>query len=175
MVAKLPQKRTRQYIYDLLTKLKIQFKHIERIVERRGGMVDFTCNTIGQAQHLAAALLSHKDVEFATTVLSEYTVIKVHWVPGRFPNERIISAIERHHGKVHETRILRDRYGFGDGRRTYRVKTDDLKESSKETLSATSTVQITVSDVGAQIIAQSVTPNQRNKNKLIPFYFNTVC
>jgi len=46
------------------------------------------------------------------------------------------------------------------------------KESSKETLSATSTVQITVSDVGAQIIAQSVTPNQRNKNKLIRFYFN---
>jgi len=47
------------------------------------------------------------------------------------------------------------------------------KESSKEILSATtSKVQITVSDVGAQTIAQSVTPNQRNKNKLIPFYFN---
>jgi len=45
------------------------------------------------------------------------------------------------------------------------------KESSKETLSAKSKVQITVSDVGAQTIAQSVTPNQRNKNKLIPFYF----
>jgi len=47
------------------------------------------------------------------------------------------------------------------------------KESSKETLSVTtSKVQITVSDVGAQAIAQSMTPNQRNKNKLIPFYFN---
>jgi len=47
------------------------------------------------------------------------------------------------------------------------------KESSKEILSATtSKVHITVSDVGAQTIAQSVTPNQRNKNKLIPFYFN---
>ena len=47
------------------------------------------------------------------------------------------------------------------------------KESSKETLSATtSKVQITVSDVGAQTIAQSVTPNQRNKKKLISFYFN---
>jgi len=45
------------------------------------------------------------------------------------------------------------------------------KESSKETLSAiTSEVQITVNDVGAQTIAQSVTPNQRNKTKLIPFY-----
>jgi len=46
------------------------------------------------------------------------------------------------------------------------------KESSKETLSATSKVQATVSDAGAQNTAQSVTPNQRNKNKLIPFYFN---
>jgi len=47
------------------------------------------------------------------------------------------------------------------------------KESSKETLSATtSKVQITVSDVGALTIAQSVTPNQRNKNKLIPLYFS---
>jgi len=47
------------------------------------------------------------------------------------------------------------------------------KESSKETLSATtSKVQITVSDVGAQNMVQSVTTNQRNKNKLIPFYFN---
>ena len=47
------------------------------------------------------------------------------------------------------------------------------KESNKETLSATtSKVQITVSDAGAQTIPQSVTPNQRNKNKLIPFYFN---
>jgi len=40
------------------------------------------------------------------------------------------------------------------------------KERSKETLNATaSKVQINVSDVGAQTIAQSVTPNQRNKNK----------
>jgi len=47
------------------------------------------------------------------------------------------------------------------------------KESSKETLSATtSKVQITVSDIDAQNMAQWVTPNQRNKNKLIPFYFN---
>jgi len=47
------------------------------------------------------------------------------------------------------------------------------KGSSKETLSATtSKVQITVSDVGSQTIAQSVTPNQRDKNKLIPFYIS---
>jgi len=38
------------------------------------------------------------------------------------------------------------------------------KESSKETLSATtSKVQITVSDAGAQNMAQSVTPNHRKR------------
>lgn len=99
VVAKLPQKRTRQYIYDLLTKLKIPFKHIESIVEKGGGLVDFTCSTVGEAQHLAAAMQRHKDVEFVRMVLSEFTDVKVHWVPGRFPNERIIAAIERHHGK----------------------------------------------------------------------------
>jgi len=31
-------------------------------------------------------------------------------------------------------------------------------------------IQITVSDVGVQTIVQSVTPNQRNKNKLIPLH-----
>jgi len=36
----------------------------------------------------------------------------------------------------------------------------------------TSKVQITASDVGAQTVAQSVTLNQHNKNKLIPLYFN---
>jgi len=45
------------------------------------------------------------------------------------------------------------------------------KESSKETMSATTRkIQITVSDVGVQTIVQSVTPNQRNKNKLIPLH-----
>jgi len=51
----------------------------------------------------------------------------VHWIPGRLPNSRIIAAIERHHGKVHERKLLRDRQGIADGRRLYRLKTDDLK------------------------------------------------
>jgi len=127
VVAKLPLKRTRQYIYDLLTKVSYPFKNIESIVERRGGMVDFTCGTVDQAKHLAASLERHKGVEFARLVYSEYTDVKVHWVPGRFPNHRIVSAIEKFHGKVHESRMLRDRHGVADGRRLYRVKTEDLK------------------------------------------------
>jgi len=127
VVAKLPLKRTRQYIYDLLSKVNYPFKNIECIVERRGGMVDFTCGTVDQAKHLAASLERHKGVEFARLVYSEYTDVKVHWVPGRFPNHRIVSAIEKFHGKVHESRMLRDRHGIADGRRLYRVKTEDLK------------------------------------------------
>jgi len=127
VVAKLPLKRTRQYIYDLLTKVNYTFKNIESIVERRGGMVDFTCGTVDQAKHLAASLERHRGVEFARLVYSEYTDVKEHWVPGRFPNHRIVSAIEKFHGKVHESRMLRDRHGIADGRRLYRVKTEDLK------------------------------------------------
>ena len=127
VVAKLPQKRTRQYIYDLLTKISFPFKNIESIVERRGGMVDFTCETIHQAKLLATALQRHKEVEFARLVNSEFTDVKLHWVPGRFPNQKIVDAIERFHGKVYDSRMLRDRHGVADGRRLYKVKSEDLK------------------------------------------------
>ena len=86
VTAKLPQKRTRQYIYDLLTKTNFPIKNIESIVERRGGLVDFMCGTVPQAKQLAAALRRHHGVEFARHVLSEYTDIKVHWIPGCFTN-----------------------------------------------------------------------------------------
>jgi len=127
VTAKLPQKKARQYIYDLLTKIKFPMMRIESIVERRGGLVDFTCQTVSQVKQLAVALRGHQGVEFARLVLFEFTDIKVHWIPGRFPNSRIIAAIERHHGKVYETKLLRGRQGIADGRRLYRVKTDDLK------------------------------------------------
>jgi len=50
VVAKFPQKRTRQYIYDMVNNIKFPFKNVESIVERRGGMVDFTCQTKNQAK-----------------------------------------------------------------------------------------------------------------------------
>jgi len=127
VIAKHQQKRTRQYIHDLLTKIKFPIVRIESIVQRRGGLADFTCQTVSQAKQLAIALRGHLGVEFAQRVLTEFTDIKVHWIPGRFPNSRIIAAMERHHGKVHETKILRDRHGIANGSRLYRVKTDDLK------------------------------------------------
>jgi len=128
VVAKFPQKRTRQYIYDMLNKIKFPFKNVESIVERRGGMVFFTCQTKNQAKQLSAALECHRDVECARLVLSDYTDVKIHWIPERFPNQKIVAAIERHHGKIYEHRIMKVRYGIADGRRLYRLKTDDLKQ-----------------------------------------------
>jgi len=90
-------------------------------------MVYFPAGTIDQAKQLAIVLERHKGVEFAPLVYSEYTDVQVHWVPGRFPHHRILAAIEQFHGKVHETCMLRDRHGIADGRRLYRVKTEDLK------------------------------------------------
>ena len=112
----------------MLNKIKFPFKNVESIVERRGGMEDFTCQTKNQTKQLAAALECHSDVQFARLVRSDYTDVKIHWIPGRFPNQKIVAAIERHHGKVYEHRILKDRYGIADGRRLYRLKTDDLKQ-----------------------------------------------
>jgi len=72
VTAKLPQKRTRQCIYDLLTKIKFPITRIESIVERIGGLVDFTCQTVSKAKQLAVALRGHQGVEFVRLVLSEY-------------------------------------------------------------------------------------------------------
>ena len=44
VMAKWPEKRSRQYIYDLLQNVKFNIGQLEAIVERRGGMVDFTCS-----------------------------------------------------------------------------------------------------------------------------------
>ena len=41
-MAKLPEERKREYIYDLLQKVKMNISQLETIVERRGGMMDFT-------------------------------------------------------------------------------------------------------------------------------------
>jgi len=61
VMAKLPEKRTRQYIYDLLQKVKFDILHLEAIVERRGGMVDFTCSWNESAQLLVKLLSPIKE------------------------------------------------------------------------------------------------------------------
>jgi len=52
----------------IVDKNRFPFKNLESIVERRGRMVDFTCETFSQEKQLASALEKHKDVEFARLV-----------------------------------------------------------------------------------------------------------
>jgi len=127
VMAKLPEKRSRQYIYDLLQKVKFNICQLEAIVERRGGMVDFTCSCKEAAQLLVKLLSPLKEVGFVRLFDPEFTDIKVHWVPHRFPNSEMIKTIEERHGKVYFTKALQDKNGLYDGRRIYKLRTADLK------------------------------------------------
>ena len=53
---KMPEKRSREYIYQLLEKIRFTLIEIEGIVKRRVGMVDSTCSSRKSAVALAEAL-----------------------------------------------------------------------------------------------------------------------
>jgi len=53
---KLPHKRSREYIYQLLEKVRFPIQEIDGLIEKRGNMVEFTCNTRRAAETLAEAL-----------------------------------------------------------------------------------------------------------------------
>jgi len=63
-MAKLPEKRSRQFIYDLLQKVKLNIGQLEVIVERRGGIVDFTCSCKGSDELLVKLLSPMTEVGF---------------------------------------------------------------------------------------------------------------
>ena len=125
--AKLPDKRSREYIYQLLEKVKFPLKDIDGIIEKRAGMVDFTCTTRQTAEKLADVLSTRKEVTFARVRDPEYTDIKFHWVPADFPDERIREVLQRHYGEIRYSRILKDRRGKADGRRFYNVQTEKVE------------------------------------------------
>jgi len=79
--AKLPHKRSREYIYQLLEKVHFPIQEIDGLIEKRGNMVEFTCNTRRAAETLAEALSTRDEVAFARVRDAEYTVVKFHWVP----------------------------------------------------------------------------------------------
>jgi len=63
--AKLPNKRSREYIYQFLENVNFPIQEIDGVIEKRRNMVDFTCKTRRSAEHLAAALPARKEVTFA--------------------------------------------------------------------------------------------------------------
>jgi len=123
--AKLPDKRSREYIYQLLEKVKFP---LDGIVEKRARMVDFTCTTRQTAEKLADVLSTRKEVSFARVRDPEYTDIKSQWVPADFSDERIREVLQQHYGEIWYSCILKDRRGKADGRRFYNVQTEKLKQ-----------------------------------------------
>jgi len=125
--AKLPHERSREYIYQLLEKVRFPIQEIDGLIEKRGNMVEFTCNTRRGAENLAEALSTRDEVAFARVRGPEYTDVKFHWVPSDFPDEKIKGVIFRMYGDIRYSRILKDRRGKADGRRIYNIKTEKLK------------------------------------------------
>jgi len=85
---KLPNKRSWEYIYQLLEKANFPLQKIDGIIEKRGKMVDFRCKTRRSAENLAEALSTHEEVTFARVRDLEYTDVKFHWVPSDFPYKK---------------------------------------------------------------------------------------
>ena len=65
--AKLPHKRSRECIYQLLEKVHFPIQEIDGVIEKRGNMVDFTCKTRRTAENLAEALSTRDGVPFRTS------------------------------------------------------------------------------------------------------------
>jgi len=125
--AKLPHKRSREYINQLLEKVHFPIQEIDGVIEQRGNMVDFTCKTRQAAENLAEALSTRDEVAFARVRDPEYTDVKFHWVRSDFPEQKIKGVIFRMYGEIRYSRILKDRRGKADGRRIYNIKTEKLK------------------------------------------------
>ena len=60
-----PEKRSREYMYQLLEKIRFPLIEIEGIAERRAVTVDFRCSSRKSAVALAEALSTRHEVSFA--------------------------------------------------------------------------------------------------------------
>ena len=71
-----PEKRSREYMYQLLEKIRFPLIEIEGIAERRAVMVDFRCSSRKSAVALAEALSTWHEVSFAKVRDREYIDVK---------------------------------------------------------------------------------------------------
>jgi len=119
--AKLIAKPSREYIYELLTKMRFPLIKIETIIERRGNTVDFTCKDRISAESLQRLLDKHPNVREARLFESEFIDVKLTGVPHRLPDGKIIAFLNKRNGEVLCTKRLKDRKGYFDGRRMHRM------------------------------------------------------
>ena len=118
---------SREYVYELLTKSRFPLMKIEAIIERRGNTVDFTCKDRNSAEHLQRLLEKHPNVYEARLFESEFLDVKLTGVPHRLPDSKLITFLNKKHGEVMCTKRLKDRRGYYDGRRIYRMRTVALQ------------------------------------------------
>jgi len=124
---KLVVKPSREYIYELLTKTRFPLTKIEAIIERRSNTVDFTCKDRSSAENLQRLLGKHPNVREARLFESEYIDVKLTGVPHRLPDSKIIAFLVKRNGEVISTKRLKDRKGYYDGRRIYKMRTAELQ------------------------------------------------
>jgi len=124
---KLITKPSREYIYELLTKTRFPLSKIEAIVERRGNTIDFTCTDRTSAENLQRLLNQHPNVREARLFESEFIEIKLTGVPHRLPDSKLIAFLAHRNGEVLSIKRLKDRKGYYDGRRIYKMRTADLQ------------------------------------------------
>jgi len=125
---KLVTKPSREYIYDLLTKSRFPLTNLEAIIERRSNIVDFTCNNRGSAEKLVHLLQNHPNVKEARLFESEFVDVKFTGVPHRLPDGKLVGLLNKRNGEVISTRRLKDRRGYFDGRRIYKMRTAQLQQ-----------------------------------------------
>jgi len=66
---RLVTKPSREYIYELLTKMRFPLMNVEAIIERRSNIVDFTCKNRESAERLVHLLHNHPNVKEARRTL----------------------------------------------------------------------------------------------------------
>ena len=125
--AKLIAKPSREYIYELLTKMRFPLIKIETIIERRGNTVDFIYKDRISAESLQRLLDKHPNVREARLFESEFIDVKLPGVPHRLPDGKIIAFLNKRNGEVLCTKRLKDRKGYFDGRRMHRMGTAELQ------------------------------------------------
>jgi len=69
---KLVTKPSREYIYELLTKMRFPLMNVEAIIERRANIVDFTCKNRESVEKLVQLLHNHPNVREARLFESEF-------------------------------------------------------------------------------------------------------
>ena len=117
---------SREYVYELLTRSRFPLMKIEAIIERRGNIVDFTCKDRNSAENLQRLLEKHPNVHEARLFESEFLDVKLTGVPHHLPGSKLIAFLNKRNGEVICTKRLKDRRGYYEGRRIYRMRTAEL-------------------------------------------------